>query len=164
MKRRSVAGADDTAAPTHPLQENMMGGHRNAVLDDFQNVSQHIGDWAGLQSIAKVTGFNDHLVDEDALVQRLLPFDVLCVMRDRTPLTHRLLHRLPNLRMIALTRPLTPTLDIKAAESLGITVCGTASSSTSQAELAWALVLALVRNLPAEVTSFRQGGWQVSFG
>src|SRR6476660_4873161 len=90
MKRRSVAGADDTAAPT--LQENMMGGHRIAVLDDFQNVSQQFGDWAGLQSIAKVTVFNDHLVDEDSLVQRLLPFDVLCVMRERTPLTRSLLH------------------------------------------------------------------------
>jgi phosphoglycerate dehydrogenase-like enzyme len=85
-------------------------------------------------------------------------------MRDRTPLTHGLLHRLTQLRMIALTGPLTPTLDIEAAESLGITVCGTASSLTAQAELTWALILASVRHLPAEVTSFRQGGWQVSFG
>ena len=164
MKRRSADGADDTVAPTHSLQENMMGGHRIAVLDDFQNVSQQFGNWAGLQSIAKVTVFNDHLVDEEALVQRLLPFDVLCVMRDRTPLTNALLHRLPQLRMIALTGPLTATLDIAAADSLGITVCGTASSFTAQAELTWALILASMRHLPAEVTSFRQGGWQVSFG
>jgi phosphoglycerate dehydrogenase-like enzyme len=142
----------------------MMDMHRIAVLDDYQNVSQQFGDWAGLQSVAQLTVFNDHLVDEDALVQRLLPFDVLCLMRDRTPMTHSLLHRLRNLRMIAQTGPLAASLDIKAAESLGITVCGTASSSTSQAELTWALVLALVRHLPAEVMSFRQGGWQVSFG
>src|SRR5258706_10868195 len=99
--------------------------HRIAVLDDFQNVSQRFGDWARLQSVSKVTVFNDHLVDEDALVQRLLPFDVLCVMRERTPLTRSLLHRLPQLRMIATTANWNASIDLEAAQSLGITVCGT---------------------------------------
>jgi phosphoglycerate dehydrogenase-like enzyme len=138
--------------------------HHIAVLDDFQNVSQQFGDWAGLQSVAKVTVFNDHLVDEDALVQRLLPFDVVCVMRERTPLTRSLLHRLPQLRMIATTANWNASIDLEAAQSLGITVCGTDTLLTGQAELTWALILASVRQLPAEVASFRQGGWQVSVG
>ncbi len=138
--------------------------HRIAVIDDFQNVSQRFGDWAGLQSIATVTVFNDHLIDEDALVQRLRSFDVLCVMHERTPLTRNLLQRLPQLRMIATTGNPNAAIDLEAAQALGITVCGTASSVTSAAKLTWALVLALVRNLPAETTSFRQGGWQVSMG
>jgi phosphoglycerate dehydrogenase-like enzyme len=138
--------------------------HHIAVLDDFQNVSQQFGDWAGLQSVAKVTVFNDHLVDEDELVQRLLPFDVVCVMRERTPLTRRLLHRLPQLRMIATTANWNASIDLEAAQSLGITVCGTDTLLTGQAELTWALILASVRQLPAEVASFRQGGWQVSVG
>ena len=138
--------------------------HHIAVLDDFQNVSQQFGDWPGLQSVAKVTVFNDHLVDEDALVQRLLPFDVLCVMRERTPLTRSLLHRLPQLRMIATTANWNASIDLEAAQSLGITVCGTDTLLTGQAELTWALILASVRHLPAEVASFRQGGWQVSVG
>lgn len=138
--------------------------HRVAVLDDFQNVSQRFGDWAGLQSMAQVTVFNDHLGDQDALVQRLLPFDVLCVMRERTPLPHGLLHRLPQLRMIATTANWNASIDIEAAESLGIVVCGTETFLSGQAELTWALILASVRHLPAEVMSFRQGGWQVSVG
>jgi phosphoglycerate dehydrogenase-like enzyme len=68
------------------------------------------------------------------------------------------------LRMIATTGNPNAAIDIEAAQSLGITVCGTASSLTSAAELTWALILASVRHLPAELTSFRQGGWQVSFG
>ena len=138
--------------------------HHIAVLDDFQNVSQQFGDWAGLHSVAKVTVFNDHLVDEDALVQRLLPFDVLCVMRERTPLTRGLLHRLPKLRMIATTANWNASIDIEVAESLGITVCGTETLLSGQSELTWALILALVRRLPTEMASFRQGGWQVSVG
>jgi len=138
--------------------------HRIAVLDDFQNVSQGFGDWAGLRTQAEVTVFNDHLVDEDALVQRLMPFDVVCVMRERTPLTRSLLNRLPQLRMIATTANWNASIDIEAAEALGITICGTDTWLPGQAELTWALILASVRQLPAELASFRQGGWQVSVG
>jgi phosphoglycerate dehydrogenase-like enzyme len=138
--------------------------HRIVVLDDFQNVSRRFGDWDGLRSSAEITVFNDHLAAEDGLVERLLPFDVLCVMRERTRLPGSLLRRLPKLRMIATTGNWNASIDIDAAESLGITVCGTSSSLTAAAELTWALVLASVRHLPAELAAFRQGGWQVAVG
>jgi phosphoglycerate dehydrogenase-like enzyme len=138
--------------------------HQIAVLDDYQNVSQQFGDWAGLRAVAQVTVFNDHLTNEEALVERLQPFDVLCVMRERTPLPRSLLQRLPRLRLIATTGNWNAAIDIDAAEELGITVCGTASSLTAAAELTWALVLASVRRLPQELASLRQGGWQVSVG
>lgn len=138
--------------------------HHIAVLDDYQNVSQQFGNWAALRAVAQVSVFNDHLTDEDALVERLQPFDVLCVMRERTPLPRSLLQRLPQLRMIATTGNWNAAIDIEAAEALGITVCGTSSSLTAAAELTWALVLASVRRLPQELASFRQGGWQVAVG
>lgn len=137
---------------------------RIAVLDDFQNVSQRFGHWAALQSLAEITVFNDHLDGEDALVERLAPFEVLCVMRERTPLPASLLRRLPKLRMIATTANWNASIDLEAAESLGITVSGTETLLSGQAELTWALILASVRQLPAETASFRQGGWQVSVG
>ena len=114
--------------------------------------------------MAQVTVFNDHLTDEDALAKRLQPFDVLCVMRERTPLRRSLLERLARLRMIATTGNWNASIDIDAAEALGITVCGTSSSLTAAAELTWALILAAVRRLPEELASFRQGGWQVGVG
>jgi len=138
--------------------------HNIAVLDDFQNVSRKFGSWAVLLTVAEVTVFNDHLDDEDALVQRLQPFDVLCVMRERTPLKASLLRRLPRLRMIATTGNWNASIDLDVAQSLGITTCGTETFLSGQAELTWGLILASVRNLPAEMTSFRKGGWQVSVG
>jgi len=138
--------------------------HNIAVLDDFQNVSQDFGDWGGLAKHAKITVFRDHIDDEDALVARLLPYDILCVMRERTWLTRSLLQRLPNLKMIASTGPWNAAIDLEATQALGITVCGTATSLTAASELTWALILAVARQLPQEVASFRSGGWQVAVG
>ena len=60
-----------------------------AILDDYQNVALKMADWSALSERAEVTVFNDHLADPSGLVERLLPFDVVCVMRERTPLPER---------------------------------------------------------------------------
>lgn len=138
--------------------------HKIAVLDDFQNVSQNFGDWGELANRAEITVYRDHIDDECALVARLLPYDILCVMRERTWMTRSLLQKLPNLKMIASTGPWNAAIDLEATQELGITVCGTATSLTAASELTWALILAAVRKLPQEVASFRSGGWQVAVG
>src|SRR6516164_8611213 len=76
---------------------------RAAVLDDYQNVALSLANWAALEGRADVTVFNDHIAGADAVVSRLLPFDVVCVMRERTPLTRAIIERLPKLRLIAST-------------------------------------------------------------
>jgi hypothetical protein len=53
----------------------------------------------------------------DELVERLAPFDILCVMRERTPFPKELIERLPNLKLLITSGPtnvlLTPIyLDI----------------------------------------------------
>jgi len=60
-----------------------------AVLDDYQNVALAMADWSILEGRAEVTVFNDHLVDPAAVIARLLPFEVVCVMRERTPCRRR---------------------------------------------------------------------------
>ena len=57
---------------------------RIAVLDDYQDVALSLADWSVLDTRATVTVFNDHLADSDAVVERLQPFDIVCVMRERT--------------------------------------------------------------------------------
>ena len=57
-----------------------------AVLDDYQSVALQMADWSPLQGRATVTVFTDHISDADLLVERLAPFEVVCVMRERTPL------------------------------------------------------------------------------
>ena len=70
---------------------------RIAILDDYQNASLEMADWSPLAGRAEITVFNDHLSDFDNVVERLLPFDVVCVMRERTPLPRSVTGRLPRL-------------------------------------------------------------------
>ena len=137
---------------------------RIAVLDDYQNVALSLADWSVLDERATVTVFNDHLADSDAVVERLQPFDIVCVMRERTPMTGAIIERLPKLRLIASTGSRNASIDLKAAEERGVQVVHTGYTSTPTIELTWALILASARNLVAENTSLRRGGWQQSVG
>jgi phosphoglycerate dehydrogenase-like enzyme len=136
---------------------------RIAVLDDYQDVALSLADWSVLDARATVTAFNDHLADSDAVVERLQPFDIVCVMRERTPLTCTIIERSPKLRMIASTGTRNTAIDLKAAEEGGVQVVHTGYTSTPTIELTWALILG-ARNLVAENTSLRGGGWQQSVG
>jgi phosphoglycerate dehydrogenase-like enzyme len=108
--------------------------------------------------------FNDHLSDTDAVVAGLQPFDVVCVMRERTPMTRAVISRLPKLRLIASTATRNASIDLEAAAERGIEVVHTSYSSDSTIELTWALILASARNLVAENASLRAGGWQRLIG
>jgi phosphoglycerate dehydrogenase-like enzyme len=137
---------------------------RIAVLDDYQNVALTLADWSALDDRATVTVFNDHLADSDAVVERLKPFDIVCVMRERTPMTRTIIERLPKLRLIASTARRNASIDLKAAEERGVQVVHTGYTSTPTVELTWTLILASARNLVAENASLRSGGWQQMVG
>ena len=115
---------------------------RIAVLDDYQNVALTMADWSVLDGRASVTVFNDHLAEPDAVVARLQPFDVVCVMRERTPMTRAIIERLPKLRLIASTATGNASIDLEAAEEHGVQVAHTSYSSAPTIELTWALILA----------------------
>jgi phosphoglycerate dehydrogenase-like enzyme len=135
-----------------------------AILDDYQDVALSLADWSMLNERATVTVFNDHVASPNTVVERLQPFDIVCVMRERTPMTRTIIERLPKLRLIASTAIRNASIDLKAAEERGIAVVHTGYTSAPTIELTWALILASVRNLVAESTSLREGGWQRSVG
>jgi phosphoglycerate dehydrogenase-like enzyme len=137
---------------------------RIGVLDDYQNVALSMADWSMLDGQATVTVFNDHLSDTDAVVARLQPFEVVCVMRERTPMTRAIIERLPRLRLIASTAMRNASIDMEAAAERHIQVVDTGYSSTPTIELTWALILASARNLVTENASLRSGGWQRFIG
>ncbi len=137
---------------------------RIAVLDDYQNVALSLANWSVLDGRTMVTVFNDHLADPEAVVERLRPFDIVCVMRERTPMTRTIIERLPRLRLIASTATRNASIDLEAAEERGIQVVHTGYTSAPTIELTWALILGSARNLVAENTSLRGGGWQQSVG
>jgi phosphoglycerate dehydrogenase-like enzyme len=135
-----------------------------AVLDDYQGVALTLADWSAVAARADVTVFNDHLAETDAVVERLLPFDVVCVMRERTPLRRNVIERLPKLKLIASTGKRNASIDAEAAAERGISIVHTSYISTPTIELTWALILAGARHLIAENASLRAGGWQRSIG
>jgi lactate dehydrogenase-like 2-hydroxyacid dehydrogenase len=96
-----------------------------AILDDYQNAALTMADWSAVREKAEITVFTDHLADADAVVERLRPFDVVCVMRERTPLSRAVIERLPRLKLIASTGPRNASIDMATAAERGIRVTGT---------------------------------------
>jgi phosphoglycerate dehydrogenase-like enzyme len=135
-----------------------------AILDDYQNVALKLADWSDVAQRAEITVFNDHLADPSAVVERLLPFDIVCVMRERTPLPRDIIQHLPQLKLIASTGARNASIDEAAARERGITVTATRYWSTPTIELSWALILASMRHIVRENTAIRNGGWQTSIG
>src|SRR6202171_5416141 len=138
--------------------------YKIAVLDDYQHAALESADWSVLRDRADITVFQNHLADPDALIERLLPFDVVCAMRERTPLPRNVIDRLPNLKFIASTGPVNASIDVVAAADRGIAVSYTGYRSDPTIDLTWALILASARNIVAESNSLRSGGWQRTVG
>ena len=135
-----------------------------AVLDDYAGVALELADWSALQAQGRVDVFSDHVVDPDALAERLARYDVVVLMRKRTPFPGALIDRLDRLRLIVTTGRRNPVIDVAAATRRGIVVSHTGGISSSTVELTWALILAHSRHLVGEVTALRAGGWQSTLG
>jgi len=127
-------------------------------------VALKLADWSQLEKRARIDVFHDHLADPAAVVMRLLPYDVVCVMRERTPLRREILERLPNLKLIASTAPRNASIDLAAAAARGIKVVHTGYFSSPTVELTWGLILAGARHLVAEAGALRVGEWQRTVG
>lgn len=135
---------------------------RIVVLDDYQRVAERHADWASLD--ADVEFVHELITDSDELVMRLAGAEVVVAMRERTPFTAERLSRLSALRLLVTTGRVNPSIDMVAARELGITVCGTGGSTNATPELAWGLILSVLRHIPAEDASIRSGGWQTTIG
>src|ERR1700741_3229684 len=135
-----------------------------AILDDYQHAALRLADWSRVRHQAEITVFNDHIADLSAVVERLRPFDVVCVMRERTPLPREILQQLPNLKLIASTGPRNPSIDSQTAADLGIAVTATGYDSAPTIEFTWSLILASVRRIDREAASLKAGGWQTGLG
>jgi phosphoglycerate dehydrogenase-like enzyme len=141
-----------------------MKKYKIAVLDDYQSVALESADWSVLRDRADITVFQNHLADPDAVIERLLPFDVVCAMRERTPLPRNVIERLPNLKLIASTGTGNPSIDLAAAGDRGIAAVHTGYRADPTIEFTWALILASARHIVTEANSVRSGGWQQTVG
>jgi 26S proteasome regulatory subunit N2 len=118
---------------------------RTAILDDYQQVAFKYADWSRVDSKVTVDVFTDTIADQDALVERLRPYSIICAMRERTKFPAGLLDRLPNLKLIATTGPRNLGIDVTHAKAKGIVVSATSLGGNSTLEHIWALILATAR-------------------
>ena len=135
-----------------------------AVLDDYLKIARKFTDWDRLPSGSEHTIFHQPIGDVDALATTLAPFDVICAMRERTPIGADLIGRLPNLKLIVTTGMKNASIDVEAAKARGIVVSGTPTGGHAAAELTFALIMSLARGLYREAESMRNGGWQAGLG
>ena len=135
-----------------------------AILDDYQRVALDCADWQVLAGDMKVECFHDAVDAPDRIAARLAPFDIVVAMRERTPFPAAMLERLPALRLLVTTGARNTSIDIAAAAQRNIVVCGTDSHPGTAAELTWALILGLARQVYDEMDSVRAGGWQTKLG
>jgi D-3-phosphoglycerate dehydrogenase len=135
-----------------------------AILDDYQNVSLILGKFEKLKKDFDFHVFNQPFENEDSAIEQLKDFEVLLVMRERTPITKKIISNLKNLKLIITSGMRNKSIDFLTAKEKKILVCGTDSSSNSTAELTWALILGLARNLREEAENMYQGYWQTTLG
>lgn len=134
---------------------------RIAVLDDYQDRARGAADWAGVPGGA-LTVFTSHLGDDDAVAKALASFDVIICLRERTRLPGTVIERLEAVKLIVTAGMRNAAIDMDAARARGIAVCGTQMLGYPAAELAWALVMALFKRIPAEHQAMREGKWQTT--
>ncbi|MFZ9276112.1 MAG: D-2-hydroxyacid dehydrogenase family protein, partial [Candidatus Fonsibacter ubiquis] len=112
-----------------------------AILDDYQNVSMILGNFEKLKKDFDFQVFNQPFENEDHAIEQLKDFEALLVMRERTPITKKIISNLKNLKLIITSGMRNKSIDFLAAKDRKVLICGTESSSNSTAELTWALIL-----------------------
>ncbi|HZH47732.1 MAG TPA: D-2-hydroxyacid dehydrogenase family protein [Roseococcus sp.] len=136
---------------------------RLAILDDYQDVTRHLGPWERLPHV-QLAVFRDTLAEPDALAARLAGFDGILAMRERTPFPASLLASLPDLRLLITTGERNRGIDAAACAAQGIAFCGTPSFGAPTVDLTWGLILSLARRIPEQVAALRAGRWQTAIG
>lgn len=137
---------------------------RIVLLDDYQGVALDYGGWDRVPDEWQLVALEQHIGDPDELVEALSDAEVVVAMRERTALPAAVLDRLPDLKLLITTGMGNVAIDVDAARRNGVEVCGTGIKASPTAELAWGLILGLLRKIPAEHAEMCAGGWQTTIG
>jgi len=135
-----------------------------AILDDYQNISQEFVDLKKLEGKYEITVFNQPFENEMQAIEELEECEALLIMRERTLITKNLIDGLKKLKFIATSGMRNKAIDFDSIKKRKIIVSGTEINSNPAAELTWALILGLARNVKAEIDNMYQGYWQTTIG
>ena len=135
-----------------------------AILDDYQNVAQEFVDLKKLSGKYEIKVFGEPFKSEEEAIKELNKFEALLIMRERTSISKNLINNLKKLKFIITSGMRNKAIDLDAAKEKKIIVTGTESNSNPAAELTWALILGLARNIKPEIDNMFQGYWQTTVG
>jgi phosphoglycerate dehydrogenase-like enzyme len=135
-----------------------------AILDDYQNVTHKFADWSSLSKKIDLNIINEYIGNDNNLSEQLKDYDVLCLMRERTPLPKELINKLPNLKLVITSGMWNASIDTDTLKARNIIYCGTDTKIHSTAELAWALIMNSWRGLQTEIQNMKDGNWQTTIG
>ena len=135
-----------------------------AILDDYQNVSQEFIDLKKLSGKYEIKVFSDPFENENNAIEQLKDFEALLIMRERTNITSNLINNLKKLKYISTSGMRNKAIDLEATRKRKIIATGTEINVNPTAELTWALILGLARNIKPEIDNMYQGYWQTTVG
>jgi phosphoglycerate dehydrogenase-like enzyme len=133
------------------------------VLDDYQHAIDGTPALERLRQTAEVQVLFEKLPDEEALIRAIKGSQAIIPIRERTRFPARLLEALPELELISQTGNHAYHIDIEAATRAGIVVA-LAPGGNSTTELAFALMLAVMRRIPQSDQATRRGEWPLVLG
>ena len=135
-----------------------------AILDDYQAVACKFADWESLENNIDLKVFTNYIGSDKKIVEELKDFNILCLMRERTPLNEMLINQLPNLSLVITSGMWNASIDVEALKRRNVLCCGTDSQTNATAELTWALIMIGWRGLAVELENMKTGKWQTTVG
>ena len=130
---------------------------RCAILDDYLNLALTIADWSKIGDRVDVTAFNEPFASPEAAARALKDFEIVCAMRERTPLPRPLFAALPKLKLLITSGMRNAAIDMEAAKERGVVVCGTQWGRDPTAPLTMGLILELTRKIGRENARMHAG-------
>ena len=135
-----------------------------AVLDDYQNIFREFIDIDKHKDKYDFTIFNQPFANKDESLAALEEFEALFIMRERTLISKSLISGIKNLKYIMTSGMRNKAIDLEETKKRNIIVCGTDINPNPAAEITWALILGLMRNMKQEIDNMFQGYWQTTVG
>ncbi|MFH6998224.1 D-2-hydroxyacid dehydrogenase family protein [Flavobacterium sp. FlaQc-57] len=133
------------------------------ILDDYQNAVEKLESFKILKGL-DVDILNDTEKDNSKLAVLLKDSDIIVLIRERTEITEDLLSRLPKLKLISQTGKKSNHLDMDACTKHKVAVAEGVGSPIAPSELAWALIMNTVRQIPQAIQAMKDGKWQTNIG
>ncbi|MEA2868512.1 MAG: hypothetical protein QOE39_3227, partial [Bradyrhizobium sp.] len=125
--------------------------------DDYLNLTLEIADWSKIEDRVDITVFNQPFTSPEAAASALKDFEIICVMRERTPFPCALFASLPKLKLLITSGMRNAAIDLEAAKDHQVVLCGTQWARDPTAPLTMGLILELTRNIGRENARMHAG-------